>query len=141
MMKYIDTNKKRFVSALMATVLLMLVLAILSPWSIEKIITSIITTEEGFIVVGIFLTVYISLFFLYRLLLRQHQGWKRIIIILIAVYGALGGFITYDGRGFSWDDLGEILRGTLAGLLISLAVIEGASIVFEWVKKGFEKQT
>ncbi len=128
-------------SALMATVLLMFVITILSPWSIEKIITSIITTKEGFIVVGIFLTAYISLFFLYRLLLKQHQGLKRIIIVLIAVSGVLGGFIAYDGRGFSGDDIGEILLGTLAGLLISLAVIEGFSIVFEWVKKGFEKQT
>jgi 1,4-dihydroxy-2-naphthoate octaprenyltransferase len=124
----------------MATALLMFVLTILSPWSIEKIITSIITTKDGFFVVGIFLTSYISLFFLYRLHLKKHQGWKRIIIVLIAVSGILGGFIAYDSYRLSGGDLGEILLGILAGLLISLAAIEGFLVVFEWVKKGFEKE-
>ena len=88
-----------------------------------------------------FFAAYIALFCLYQLLTRKHQGWKRIFIVIISISGILGGIIAYDGRGFSGDDLGEILFGVLAGLLSSLAIIEGSSVIFAWVKKGFEKQS
>ncbi len=144
MAKYIDKNGTRLLTTLIVFLVLMFTLAALDSWTIREIVKSI-SAEEGFILLGIFLAIYLSLFFLHQLITRKYQGWKRVIIIVCTLCGVLGGFLMFDDlsrTGFTWNIAVQgILVGILIGFFGALAAIEGTLITIGWLKEGFTNQS